>query len=205
VLRSNRLSYSPVPGNCLTAGSSGRPPSVTETTYWTHKLGSRGPGQLSLWLWLGFAIGPREGTVRGGVHRPGRAGCGLCEYTEGDAVFTLDRRGDWDVLVLSGDLDLAVAPELQDVVIRLLPPDEVRAVAIDLSEVTFIDSTVIGIVAMGHKRAARSGGHLVVVGASGRVERVLELTGINSMLDVRPSLSDLDAPQSGPNGGEQPR
>jgi anti-anti-sigma factor len=108
-------------------------------------------------------------------------------------VFTVVRRGKWEVLVLTGELDLAVGSELQSSVIRLLPPDEVQALAIDLSEVTFIDSTVIGILAMAHRRAGRSGGQVALVGAQGRVERLLHLTGLANVMDVRPSLDDLDS------------
>ena len=111
-------------------------------------------------------------------------------------MFTVERYGAWEVLRLEGELDLGVGAELQRDVIQLLPAEEDRALAIDLSEVTFIDSTVIGILAMAHKRAGRSGGHLALVGVSGRVERVLQLTGMMTVLDIRPSLDDL-----GPIGG----
>jgi anti-sigma B factor antagonist len=107
-------------------------------------------------------------------------------------VFTVERHGPWQVLLLTGELDLSVGSELQGDVIQLLPADEVRMVAIDLSEVTFIDSTAIGILAMAHKRAARAGGHLVLVAAPERVERVLYLTGLSTVLDIRSSLADLD-------------
>jgi anti-sigma B factor antagonist len=112
-------------------------------------------------------------------------------------VFTVVRHGSWEVLVLRGELDLAVGSELQSTVIRLLPPGEVQALAIDLSEVTFIDSTVIGILAMAHRRARRSGGRVALVGAGGRVERLLRLTGLATVMDVHPSLDDLD-PIAGP-------
>jgi anti-sigma B factor antagonist len=114
-------------------------------------------------------------------------------------VFTVERYGAWEVLRLEGELDLAVGAELQRDVIQLLPAEENRALAIDLTQVTFIDSTVIGILAMAHKRAGRSGGRVALVGVSGRVERVLQLTGMMTVLDVRPSLDDL-----GPVGGSVP-
>jgi len=113
-------------------------------------------------------------------------------------VFTVEKHGPWAVLLLKGELDLAVGAELQRDVIDLLPTDEPRLVAIDLSEVTFIDSTVIGILAMAHKRATRNGGRLAVLGASERVARVLEMTGLATVLDLRDSVQDL-----GPSGHGQ--
>jgi anti-sigma B factor antagonist len=107
-------------------------------------------------------------------------------------VFTVERRGPWAVLVLTGELDLAVGGELQRDVIDLLPAEEVHTVAIDLSGVTFIDSTAIGILAMAHKRAGRYGGRLAVLGASERVGRVLQMTGLDTVLDLRDSIDDLD-------------
>jgi anti-sigma B factor antagonist len=106
-------------------------------------------------------------------------------------VFTVERRGPWAVLVLTGELDLAVGGELQRDVIDLLPAEEVHTVAIDLSGVTFIDSTAIGILAMAHKRAGRYGGRLAVFGASERVARVLRMTGLDTVLDLRNSVDDL--------------
>ena len=107
-------------------------------------------------------------------------------------MFTVERRGPWAVLLLKGELDLAVGAELRRDVIELLPSDEPRALAIDLSEVTFIDSTVIGILAMAHKRAARYGGRLAIFGASERVGRVLQMTGLAAVLDLRDSVQDLE-------------
>lgn len=118
-------------------------------------------------------------------------------------MFTVERHGSWLVLLLTGELDLALGSDLQNDVIHLLPADEVRSVAIDLSEVTFIDSTVIGILAMAHKRATRAGGHLVLVGATGRVQRVLDLTGLSTVLDVRSTRAELD-PACPPADGTAP-
>jgi anti-sigma B factor antagonist len=107
-------------------------------------------------------------------------------------VFTIERRGPWAVLLLEGELDLAVGAELQRDVIDLLPTDEPIALAIDLSEVTFIDSTVIGILAMAHKRAGRNGGRLAIFGATDRVGRVLQMTGLATILDLHASWQDLE-------------
>jgi anti-sigma B factor antagonist len=98
---------------------------------------------------------------------------------------------------LKGELDLAVGPELQRDVIDLLPAGEPSALAIDLSEVTFIDSTVIGILAMAHKRAGRNGGCLAIVGASEQVGRVLQMTGLATVLDLRESVQDLGSSSEG--------
>jgi anti-sigma B factor antagonist len=98
---------------------------------------------------------------------------------------------------LKGELDLAVGPELQRDIVDLLPADEPSALAIDLSEVTFIDSTVIGIIAMAHKRAGRNGGGLAIVGASEQVGRVLHMTGLATVLDLRDSVEDLGPSSEG--------
>ena len=116
-------------------------------------------------------------------------------------MFTVERRGPWAVLLLKGELDLAVGGELQRDVIDLLPAGDVGLVAIDLTEVTFIDSTAIGILAMAHKRAEREGGSLAIFGATGRVERVLQMTGLATVVDLRESFDDLEGPDEAGSPG----
>ncbi|GIJ76796.1 anti-anti-sigma factor [Micromonospora phaseoli] len=84
-------------------------------------------------------------------------------------------------LRLAGELDMGSAPQLNAVIDRLAEDGE-RRLLIDLTDLTFCDSTGIAVFVRGDNRAAAEGGWLRVTGATGRVERVLQLTGLAEVL-----------------------
>jgi anti-sigma B factor antagonist len=79
------------------------------------------------------------------------------------------------VLKVTGELDLAVAGELQTTLDKTAPED---VVLLDLSGCEFIDSTGLAVVLHAKKRQDKSGGRLALFSASDQVERVLEISGL---------------------------
>jgi anti-sigma B factor antagonist len=88
---------------------------------------------------------------------------------------------------VSGELDLYAEPELRD---ALAAAEELRlrAVVVDLSGVSFMDSTACGILVGQAKRLRRDGSELFVVSQGSRVSRVLEVAGIDQVIHVYPTL-----------------
>ncbi|EEP75075.1 hypothetical protein MCAG_05402 [Micromonospora sp. ATCC 39149] len=91
-------------------------------------------------------------------------------------------------LRLAGELDTSTAPELNAVLDRLTKRGE-RHLLVDLAELTFCDSTGIAAFVRGDNQAAARGGWLRVTGATGRVERVLRLTGLAEVLGYQPDTA----------------
>jgi len=87
-----------------------------------------------------------------------------------------DRSGGVAVVTVTGDLDLATGPRL-DEEIRAAVKDATEVV-VDLSEVRFLDSAGIASLVRGRKAAEARGVAYRVDGAAGMVRQVLELTGI---------------------------
>ena len=85
-------------------------------------------------------------------------------------------------LNLGGELDLAAKPAVNELVRRRLADAAITRLVIDLTEVTFIDSSGIGTLIGCRNLADRSGKALQVIGAQGRVARVLDLTGVGDLL-----------------------
>ncbi|MEV1332322.1 STAS domain-containing protein [Micromonospora costi] len=100
-----------------------------------------------------------------------------------------DRDGGGTCLRLSGELDMSSAPALNAAIDRLIAAGERRLLA-DLTDLTFCDSTGMAAFVRGDNRAAADGGWLRVTGASGRVERVLRLTGLADVLRYDPGPVD---------------
>jgi anti-sigma B factor antagonist len=88
------------------------------------------------------------------------------------------------VLTISGEHDLSTAPTLKRRIDNLL--DEGTPTVIDLSPATFIDSSILGAILDGRRRATDAGIGLAVVHANGAeaVDRVLEVTGLRTELPV---------------------
>ncbi|MER7894109.1 STAS domain-containing protein [Micromonospora sp. NPDC094482] len=100
-----------------------------------------------------------------------------------------DRDGGGAYLRLAGELDMSTAPQLNAAIDRLTAAGE-RRLLVDLSELSFCDSTGIAAFVRGDNQAAADGGWLRVTGASGRVERVLRLTGLAEVLSYEPDNAD---------------
>jgi anti-sigma B factor antagonist len=79
----------------------------------------------------------------------------------------------------SGDVDMETAPSLRECLASLA-----GNVVVDLSEVTFLDSTAMSVLIAEHKSRVASGYSLVITGSSPMALRVFELTGIDHVLNL---------------------
>jgi anti-sigma B factor antagonist len=100
----------------------------------------------------------------------------------------IDEQPDSPQLVLSGEIDLATVNDLQvagDRAVQALPAG-IR-LEVDLSGVTFIDSSGLGaLVALRH--AAEAAGHpIALVITSPSVLRLFELTGLHDSFTILPN------------------
>jgi anti-sigma B factor antagonist len=88
------------------------------------------------------------------------------------------------LLTITGEHDLSTAPELRRRLEKLL--NERMGVVVDLSRATFIDSSILGVILDGKRRAAEAKVGYAVLHANGAdpVDRVLEVTGLRAELPV---------------------
>ncbi len=86
-------------------------------------------------------------------------------------------------LVLSGELDLASAEELE-AHLKQLEASEPDVLVLDLRELEFMDSTGLRTVIAADARAKDRGGRLIVVRAPEEVDRVFRLTRMDQHLEV---------------------
>ncbi len=88
---------------------------------------------------------------------------------------------DLGVIVLGGEVDIYTAPRFKESMVELLDGG-VRRLVVDLSDVTFIDSTALGVLIGGVRRAHSAGGPMAIVVVTRPVERVLSVTGLDRVL-----------------------
>ena len=90
------------------------------------------------------------------------------------------------VVRLTGEIDLSNVDRLQDQLSLLV---EQGHVVIDLSEVSFIDSTGLTAFIVAHRRATAADTRLHLAGATGTVQRLLELTQLDRHLHHHVTLA----------------
>jgi anti-anti-sigma factor len=95
--------------------------------------------------------------------------------------------GEIALVSLSGELDLYVETELRDALASAAAL-KVTTVVVDLSGVSFMDSTVCGILVAETKRLRRDRKTLVLVSNGNFASRVLAVAGIDQLVPVYPTL-----------------
>jgi anti-sigma B factor antagonist len=98
------------------------------------------------------------------------------------------------VLSISGELDLASSPALEEELDRVAALDK-PLVIVDLRELEFMDSTGLSVLVKAHQRAEEQGRRFGLVNGSQQVQRLLTLTGVADRLTV------VDAPEDLLGGG----
>ena len=101
-------------------------------------------------------------------------------HPRGSAV-EVRRRGGETVVAPSGELDLASAPAVRDALAGALA-DGAGAVVVDLSRVTFLDSTGLAALLNAARRLRRAGRSFAVVGARELVRDVIRLAHLEADL-----------------------
>ena len=92
--------------------------------------------------------------------------------------FTVGHDDAGAVVTAVGQLDLAVKDELRDV-LQPLTGD----VVVDLSEVSFVDSSAIGVLVGAHRRLTENGGNLRLRNPQDMPRRVLEIVGLKDWIE----------------------
>jgi anti-sigma B factor antagonist len=95
------------------------------------------------------------------------------------------------LVTVHGEVDLATSPQLRDCLAGIV--DDKPSIVVDLDDVGFIDSTGIGVLVGGVKRARSNGGDLALVCNQRRILKVLEITGLTQIFSVYGSVDDAIA------------
>ena len=97
---------------------------------------------------------------------------------------TVSTQDDETVLRAAGELDVNTAPELREQLARLIN-DGVQRIAVDLAEVSFVDSTALSVLVSALKRLRQNNGDLELASPTPSVRRVFEITGLTRLFTIR--------------------
>jgi anti-sigma B factor antagonist len=108
-----------------------------------------------------------------------------------DLTVHLDSKPPWTVVRVTGEIDLFTAPKLREQFLSSLDESgETGDLLVDLTNVTFMDSTGLGVLIGASRRMNERGGRMGLVCTEGPVLRVLELTRLNEVFAIYGSVDD---------------
>ncbi|MCV9884280.1 anti-sigma factor antagonist [Metabacillus halosaccharovorans] len=90
---------------------------------------------------------------------------------------------DQKVVSVAGEIDAYTAPKLREAILPLA--EEVNPnITINLKDVSYMDSTGLGVFVGLLKSVRKNNGQLNLVELSDRLERLFTITGLNDIIDI---------------------
>jgi anti-anti-sigma factor len=115
-----------------------------------------------------------------------------------DLDLSTSRHGDRAVVTVAGEVDLETASQLGDAAVEAVQ-DVSPHLVLDLSGVTFMDSTGLKVLLTSQRRAQLAGGSFALAGPARTVQRILALTGLDQSIPAFPTVDEaLAAPLESP-------
>jgi anti-sigma B factor antagonist len=97
------------------------------------------------------------------------------------------QEGTHTIVAVSGEVDLYSSPTMREAVLGALSKKSPNVV-VDLSGVSYMDSSGIATLVEGLQAARRIKGRLVLAGLTDRVREVFELARLQSVFELAPSV-----------------
>jgi anti-sigma B factor antagonist len=109
------------------------------------------------------------------------------------------------VLTLPVEIDIANADQVRDDLLSILNRGAATLI-VDMGGTTFCDSAGVNALVRAHKRATANGSDMRLVVSAPAVRRVLDITGVDHLMDMYPSVaaSLAGADQPGPDEKASP-
>ena len=106
-----------------------------------------------------------------------------------DLQLATRHEGDVTIVSVLGEVDVFTAPGLDGELDALVADGSARLV-IDMSEVSFLDSTGLGVLVKVLKHAREAGGWLHLVVTSDRIRKIFEITGLDASIPIFDTAQD---------------
>ncbi|WP_080848787.1 anti-sigma factor antagonist [Cytobacillus gottheilii] len=88
---------------------------------------------------------------------------------------------------VSGEIDAYTAPKLRENLFPLAEKEGVQMV-VNLSDVSYMDSTGLGVFVGVFKNVRANNGEFKIVGLSERLKRLFEITGLADIIDINSQI-----------------
>jgi anti-anti-sigma factor len=92
-----------------------------------------------------------------------------------------------------GELDIVTVPAVRAEWLEAIDSQRPRHFGIDLSRVTFLDSTALSAIVAAYKRQTKHSCDVKIVNARSKIARVIEIVGLNTVIPVIVHEADTDS------------
>jgi anti-anti-sigma factor len=96
--------------------------------------------------------------------------------------------GEAAVITLPEEIDISNSEQVREELLSLLNRGP-AVLIVDMAETTFCDSAGVNALVRAHKRATANGAEVRLVVGSPGVQRVLDITGVDRLIPVYPSMT----------------
>ena len=100
-----------------------------------------------------------------------------------------ERQADATVVRITGEVDLRTSPQLRGVLLELLDEKPLRII-LDLTGVSYIDSSGVGTFVELKRRAMRNESNVALVGLQPRVRSLFEITRLDKFFTIADSIDE---------------
>ena len=101
------------------------------------------------------------------------------EYASGTLIAKID-----------GEIDHHTSNRLREILDRELMEKSIKNLILDFDEVSFMDSSGIGVIVGRYKKINALGGKMMIIRTSEQVDKILELSGIKKLLSGKREVTN---------------
>lgn len=109
-----------------------------------------------------------------------------------DLTLSHAQASGFDVLDVTGEVDVYTAPRLREAVIEVLEAGGTRLI-IDVEKVAFLDSTGLGVLVGALKKVRAVDGTLDIVCTHERIIKIFAITGLDKVFGIFGSIDEVVA------------
>lgn len=99
-------------------------------------------------------------------------------------LFRIKKVRDGLLVEACGEFDMFVADKLKAEICRALEKSSASHLIFDFKDLTFIDSSGLGVILGRYRELSERGGRITISGANQQVYQVLKLSGLTKVIEV---------------------
>ena len=103
------------------------------------------------------------------------------------------QKGKTLYIQLEGEIDHHSAGKFREKIDMAFDPTDCRQIIFDFSNVTFMDSSGIGMIIGRYKNAKQRGGTVAISGMNSEIGRIFQISGLAKIIDSYASVSEAES------------
>jgi stage II sporulation protein AA (anti-sigma F factor antagonist) len=103
-------------------------------------------------------------------------------------LLKLESKNNYLIARLEGELDHHSSESTREKIDKYISEKNLNKIILDLSKLTFMDSSGIGLVMGRYKKVTEKRGKMMIVGDNRNIERILNMSGLLKIIELYPTI-----------------